>query len=470
MESPPQVRKILDQIHGRIPDAMLIAMRIHFGTLPASAAADREDVACSLRQLQSRARPTPAPTTAAPRAPLRLSSGSCYVPHHDEDFHFCHDVCGVVAVADGVGGCRGEGVDAAAFSEVATSEFGKPVCPYEILDRAYRRTAASGTPAASTAVVVSLAGRVLRWAYVGDSGFAVFRDGKMLRRFQPQQWYFNCPFQLCAANGVTKVGDAAVGEMAVEEGDVLVVASDGLFDNVSDSALENLVQSSMLLGFTPEEVAGIMAFRAYVASKDPTTDSPFSIASREQGQARTGGKEDDITAVVAFIESQDSGFFGLRFGLGETSSSCRHGFCLCLLASLLDSVLDVRSPGYSRLLSLSVSFSVRFRSWRPGCQDTVGVKLELTKNFEMGVSNRTAEFIKMKPLRKVARSKGILVHKAWFQTQRSSMRLPLKGSRNSALLRDQDILMETKVDISDEAQKEHVNAIIEDNIELCAFK
>ncbi|KAM0912412.1 hypothetical protein ACQ4PT_012816 [Festuca glaucescens] len=370
MESPPQVRKILDQIHGRIPDAMLIAMRIHFGTLPASAAADREDVACSLRQLQSRARPTPAPTTAAPRAPLRLSSGSCYVPHHDEDFHFCHDVCGVVAVADGVGGCRGEGVDAAAFSEVATSEFGKPVCPYEILDRAYRRTAASGTPAASTAVVVSLAGRVLRWAYVGDSGFAVFRDGKMLRRFQPQQWYFNCPFQLCAANGVTKVGDAAVGEMAVEEGDVLVVASDGLFDNVSDSALENLVQSSMLLGFTPEEVAGIMAFRAYVASKDPTTDSPFSIASREQGQARTGGKEDDITAVVAFIESQDSGFFGLRFGLGETSSSCRHGF--------------------------------------------------------------------------------------W--------------SRNSALLRDQDILMETKVDISDEAQKEHVNAIIEDNIELCAFK
>jgi protein phosphatase PTC7 len=138
----------------------------------------------------------------------------------------------------------------------------------------------------------------------------VFRGGKMLRRFQPQQWYFNCPFQLCAGNGVTKVGDAAVGEMAVEDGDVLVVGSDGLFDNVSDSSLESLVRSTMLLGFTPEEVAGIMAFKAYVVSKDPTTDSPFSIASREQGQPRTGGKEDDITVVVAFIESQDSGFVG----------------------------------------------------------------------------------------------------------------------------------------------------------------
>jgi hypothetical protein len=29
--------------------------------------------------------------------------------------------------------------------------------------------------------------------------------------------------------------------------------------------------------------------------------------------------------------------------------------------------------------------------------------------------------------------------------------------------------METKVDISDEAQKERVNAMIEDNLELCAF-
>lgn len=33
--------------------------------------------------------------------------------------------------------------------------------------------------------------------------------------------------------------------------------------------------------------------------------------------------------------------------------------------------------------------------------DTVGIKLELTKNFEMGVSNKTVEFIKMNPLRKV---------------------------------------------------------------------
>jgi hypothetical protein len=34
-------------------------------------------------------------------------------------------------------------------------------------------------------------------------------------------------------------------------------------------------------------------------------------------------------------------------------------------------------------------------------QNTVRVKVELTKDLEFGVSNKTAEFIKMKPLRKV---------------------------------------------------------------------
>ncbi|XP_048545285.1 putative protein phosphatase 2C 24 [Triticum urartu] len=317
MEAPPQIRQTLSEISSRTHAALRIAVGIRLGSLPPSAAAGREDVAsyaASLaRQLQPRARRSN-PTTGAA---LRMSAASCYLPEHDEDAHFFH--AGVIGVADGVGGCRLEGLDAAAFSRglmasalsevVASSSAAPPppggVCPYALLEKAYQQTTASGTPAASTAVIVSLAGRVLRWAYVGDSGFAVFRDGRILHRSQPQQCYFNCPFQLSSdSDDSNKVSDAAVGEIAVEEGDVVVVASDGLFDNVFDAMLEKIVQSGQALSFTPKNMADIIASQAYAAARR-TQDTPFSVAAREHGRNKTGGKKDDTTVVVAFIESRD---------------------------------------------------------------------------------------------------------------------------------------------------------------------
>ncbi|KAI4971657.1 hypothetical protein ZWY2020_002571 [Hordeum vulgare] len=318
MEALPQIRQTLSEISSRTPEALRIAVGIRFGSLPPSAAAGREDVAryaASLaRQLQPRVRRNQPPTGPA----LRMNAASCYLPEHDEDAHFFHAVAGVIGVADGVGGCRLEGLDAAAFSrglmasalsEVVASSSAAPspghICPYALLDKAYQQTAASGTPAASTAVIVSLAGRVLRWAYVGDSGFAVFRDGRILHRSSPQQSYFNCPFQLSSdSRDRYKVRDAAVGEIAVEEGDVVVVASDGLFDNVFDVMLEMIVQSGLALSFTPQNMADIIANQAYAAARR-TQDTPFSIAAREYGRDKTGGKTDDTTVVVAFIEAQD---------------------------------------------------------------------------------------------------------------------------------------------------------------------
>ncbi|XP_020154241.1 putative protein phosphatase 2C 24 [Aegilops tauschii subsp. strangulata] len=319
MEAPPQIRQTLSEISSRTPAALRIAVGIRLGSLPPSAAAGREDVAryaASLaRQLQPRARRSSPPTGAA----LRMSAASCYLPEHDEDAHFFHAVAGVIGVADGVGGCRLEGLDAAAFSrglmasalsEVVASSAAAPpppggICPYALLEKAYQQTAASGTPAASTAVIVSLAGRSLRWAYVGDSGFAVFRDGRILHRSQPQQSYFNCPFQLSSdSEDSNKVSEAAVGEIAVEEGDVVVVASDGLFDNVFDAMLEKIVQSGLALSFTPKNMADIIASQAYAAARR-TQDTPFSIAARGHGRNKIGGKKDDTTVVVAFIESRD---------------------------------------------------------------------------------------------------------------------------------------------------------------------
>ncbi|XP_044955065.1 putative protein phosphatase 2C 23 [Hordeum vulgare subsp. vulgare] len=244
---------------------------------------------------------------------LRMNWASCYVPRHDEDAHFGLHEAGVVGVADGVGGYRKHDVDASAFSrelmrsafqQVLAIEPGTPVCPYTLLERACEETVASGADGGSTAVILSLAGTALRWAFIGDSAFAVFRDGKVVHRSQRQQKRFNCPFHLSATGKGDCVSKADVGQMAVRHGDVVVLGTDGLFDNMFDAELEVIVRMATALGVSPKNMANVVAGMAYEMSMSKIKDSPYSTDSRRlQGGQHLGGKPDDITVVVAFIVS-----------------------------------------------------------------------------------------------------------------------------------------------------------------------
>ncbi|CAN6232564.1 unnamed protein product [Urochloa humidicola] len=256
---------------------------------------------------------------AAPRPrALWMDMASCYIPDHDEDAFFCHPGAGVLAVADGVGGYRKRGVDDAgafaralianAFAEAgrAFAEGGAPVCPYALLRSAHEAAARSLAPGASTAAVVSLDGATLRWACVGDSGFAVLRGCRIVHRSRPQQHRFNCPYQLSATRG-DSVGDADVGGVPVVSGDVVVVGTDGLWDNVFDTELERIVWESTELGLSPQDTADNIAGTALQVSfgwlaHSPSTCSTESWRKDEEGVERFyGGKVDDITVVVAFI-------------------------------------------------------------------------------------------------------------------------------------------------------------------------
>ncbi|KAL6899454.1 hypothetical protein ACP4OV_006203 [Aristida adscensionis] len=312
------------EIDRRIPDALRLAFGIPRRSSSPPATGQHDEIAALAAALL----PPRAPgdvdvddpmdcdddgAAAPPPGDLRLVFESRYLPDHNEDAHFGHAAAGVVGVADGVGGYRGKVADAAAFArglmhsaheEVALAAPGTRVCPHTLLDRAYQRTAASRTPAASTATILSLAGRALRWAYVGDSGFAVFRGGALLLRSQPQQVFFNCPYQLNAEAGGFTAAHAAAGEVPAMDGDVVVVGTDGLFDNVSDDELERMVRMGTALGFTPRNMAEVIAAFAYEASRCPDRDTPYSVASRkEEGTTYVGGKPDDITVVVAFVVS-----------------------------------------------------------------------------------------------------------------------------------------------------------------------
>ncbi|KAL6899453.1 hypothetical protein ACP4OV_006111 [Aristida adscensionis] len=306
------------EIDRRIPDAFRLAFGIPRRSSPPPAPGQLDEIAALAAALL----PPRAPGDVVVDDPmdcdgggedLRLVFESRYLPDHNEDAHFGHAAAGVVGVADDVGGYRGKVADAAAFArglmhsaheEVALAAPGTRVCPHTLLDRAYQRTAASRTAAASTATILSLAGRALRWAYVGDSGFAVFRGGALLLRSQPQQVFFNCPYQLNAEAGGFTAAHAAAGEVPAMDGDVVVVGTDGLFDNVSDDELERMVRMGTALRFTPRNMAEVVAAFAHEAARCTYRDTPYSVEKRKHhGTAATGGKPDDITVIVAFIVS-----------------------------------------------------------------------------------------------------------------------------------------------------------------------
>ncbi|KQK00458.1 putative protein phosphatase 2C 23 [Brachypodium distachyon] len=321
METLEPIQQTLREIDKRVP----YSLRAAFGLAhrPVALPSDDGDIAsfvASFFQPQDDG-PGPAETRGndeeeepRARAGLRMD-WACYARDHDEDAHFGHGEAGVVGVADGVGGYRKRGVDAgafsrglmtAAFAEVCAAEPGTPVCPHTLLERAYEDTAASGAPGGSTAVILSLApggtDNTLRWAFIGDSAFAVFRGGRIVHRSRRQQKRFNHPLQLSAREG--GVAKADVGEMAVREGDVVVVGTDGLFDNVFDGEIGVVVRMGTALGFSPKNMADVVAGVAYEMSRSNERDSPYSIDSRKhRGDRRHGGKPDDITVVVAFIVS-----------------------------------------------------------------------------------------------------------------------------------------------------------------------
>lgn len=81
-------------------------------------------------------------------------------------------------------------------------------------------------------------------ANIGDSGFIIVREGEIIHRSEEQQHYFNTPFQLSLpppGHGHNVLSDspesADTHSFPVKNGDVILVATDGVFDNVPTDLL-----------------------------------------------------------------------------------------------------------------------------------------------------------------------------------------------------------------------------------------
>ncbi|KAH0458686.1 hypothetical protein IEQ34_011500 [Dendrobium chrysotoxum] len=247
---------------------------------------------------------------------LKLFSGSCYLPHPDkeetggEDAHFICDDEQAIGVADGVGGWADVGVNAGQYARelmvnsvsAIQDEPQGLIDPARVLEKAYLNTKAKGS---STACIVALTERGIHAVNLGDSGFIIVRDGSTILRSPVQQHDFNFTYQLESGNGCDLPSSAQVFTLAVEAGDVIVVGTDGLFDNLYSNEINAIVVHASRARLAPQVTAEKIAGLARQRAQDKNRQTPFSTAAQVAGYRYYGGKLDDITVVVSFITSSN---------------------------------------------------------------------------------------------------------------------------------------------------------------------
>ena len=266
---------------------------------------------------------------------------TAFLPHPEkdengEDAYFATPEGKVIGVADGVGGWVELGIDAGAFSRElmrhAETYAHQKQCliPSDILHEAYFKTTALGT---CTACIVSIDGNQLRAINVGDSGFSVLRrvdesskhpQWALFFQTTEQTHFFNCPFQL-GTNSKDSPADGQSFTIPVMHGDLVILATDGLLDNLFTGELIQLLEKfeqtwmeTHNLEPSPEVLANlwlqqdfvdtfarILGNKTQLLAKDEFRRSPFSVSAAAAGYAHIGGKLDDITAVVAVVNHPD---------------------------------------------------------------------------------------------------------------------------------------------------------------------
>lgn len=95
----------------------------------------------------------------------------------------------------------------------------------------------------------------------------------------------------------------------VKHNDILIMGSDGLWDNLYDVKVIDLIRPFIRDTdelADPELVAEMIATEAEKLSYNQTYLSPFAKGAREYYYDYKGGKPDDITVIVAQVNLRDS--------------------------------------------------------------------------------------------------------------------------------------------------------------------
>lgn len=188
-----------------------------------------------------------------------------------------------------------------------------------------------GLVGSTTAIVAHLKNDKLSVANIGDGGIMVIRDGDIIFRSEEQQHSFNFPFQL-GSRSRDSPKDAQMYTLSLKESDIVIMASDGIWDNLFDNQILEIVKSvsdnatdgGVKVSFSPshpllprqrrpalhtltQEIADSIIAHAKLVGENQYVESPFQTKASLEGIYYQGGKNDDMTCLVAVArELEDS--------------------------------------------------------------------------------------------------------------------------------------------------------------------
>ena len=292
-----------------------------------------------------------------------------------------HEHLTYAGVGDGVGSWREYGVDPREFSralmgacEDILSEMdtkgsfdgAAPVKPNDLLAKAHERVKAAEVIGSSTACVLLFdnAAHQIQFSNLGDSGIIVLRHidsdvagvlkrDRLVKReerksdlrvsfvSQQQLKSFNHPFQFGwtgkenegdKSSSFKDASDLCNSSIHVRRGDIVILATDGLFDNVDVDEICSIVlkweQANHFIdggieerekrwakgeareyreGHTVEDLAEELTAVARERSLRDDIDSPFAVLAKENDVMWSGGMPDDVSVVVLHVVGRAGG-------------------------------------------------------------------------------------------------------------------------------------------------------------------
>lgn len=258
---------------------------------------------------------------------LSLYSYGANIPHPEkahrggEDAYFISlPQTSAVGVADGVGGWANQGINpkdfaddlmAFALDDILAGETN----PLIALNTSFKQVEQIGS---CTAVIgiMNTKGK-FEALNIGDSGFMIIRDEKIIFKTEEQQHGFNFPFQLGKVegrdgkyypHGQDRPHHGETYEIMLKEGDIIIFGSDGIFDNMWDKDILDLVNANSQDG--PKRLSSILAKQAHEEAKRKDIWTPFAQRAYEDKSVNItkqnakqwlGGKMDDITVVASYV-------------------------------------------------------------------------------------------------------------------------------------------------------------------------
>jgi protein phosphatase PTC7 len=260
---------------------------------------------------------------------FKFNTGSVMIPHYLKKHKGGEDALavkeGMICVADGVGGWNESGVDPSKFSrelcENITKGYNKNYhkyhnSPKNLFTDAVKNTTSIGSSTFCMAVL-DIEKNLIHTVNLGDSGYMIIRDHheesnnvslnkilkptnslQLLYKSEEQTHSFNFPFQVGTYGD--NPDDSISKTHEFEENDIIIMATDGLWDNLYENQIISIIKPFLSTNHAPDLniIAEMIGEHCLKYSADKRYQSPFS--KRSQG-LYLGGKEDDITILVSQI-------------------------------------------------------------------------------------------------------------------------------------------------------------------------